>query len=110
MGGFHTKLMSSAKERMDKALDEVLPRMKPPRCAVYMNVTGKPIMPGASPKEIVQLMKLQLVNKVHWEQSMKAMVSSGITEYLEVGPMKQLRSTLKRIDPKAWSSSGSVEV
>jgi len=109
-GAFHTKLMAPAKERLDKALDETLPRMKSPRCAVYMNATGKPVMPGTDPKEIVELLKMQLVTRVRWESSVQAMIKSGISEFYEVGPMKQLRAMMKRIDNKAWATTHNIEV
>jgi len=109
-GAFHTRLMEPAKERLDKALDEVLPRMKPPRCAVYMNVTGKAVQPGTDPKEIVKLLKQQLVSKVLWDDSVRAMIKSGVTEFYEVGPMKQLRAMMKRIDQKVWNTTRNIEV
>jgi len=109
-GAFHTRLMEPAKERLDKALDEALPRMKPPRCAVYMNVTGQPIPPGTDPKEIVKHLKLQLVSPVKWESCVLAMIRSGISEFYEVGPMKQLRAMMKRIDNKVWSTTFNIEV
>jgi len=109
-GAFHTKLMEPAQERLNKALDEVLPRMKPPRCAVYMNVTGKAVQPGTDPKEIVKLLKQQLVSKVLWDDSVRAMIKSGVNEFYEVGPMKQLRAMMKRIDQKVWNTTRNIEV
>merc|ERR1712232_509625 len=39
-GAFHTSLMAPAQEELGKALDEMLPNMKPPRTTVYMNATA----------------------------------------------------------------------
>merc|ERR1711988_1794031 len=63
-GGFHTPLMKPAQDKVGKALDDILPNMKPPRCTVYMNATAAPCKPGTSPKEIVELLKKQLVSPV----------------------------------------------
>ncbi|CAJ1420462.1 unnamed protein product, partial [Effrenium voratum] len=50
-GGFHTELMRPAQHTLDDALKGLEPRMKPPICDVYMNVTGKKISAGTSPKD-----------------------------------------------------------
>merc|ERR1712050_296940 len=36
-GGFHTPLMKPAQVKLGALLEEMLPSMKPPKCAVYMN-------------------------------------------------------------------------
>merc|ERR1719195_1995268 len=67
------------------ALDELLPKMKPPRFTVYMNATAAPMKPGTNPKEIIELMKKQLTSPVLWEPSVKAMIKEGVSEFYEVG-------------------------
>merc|ERR1712083_511728 len=109
-GGFHTKLMQPAAETLGKALDELLPSMKPPRCHVYMNATGKPVPPGTHPKEIVELLKKQLTNPVLWEPSVREMIKDGVNEFYEVGPMKQIKAMMKRIDSKVWAKATNIEV
>merc|ERR1712146_634279 len=102
-GGFHTELMASAKEKLGKELDEMLPRMNSPKATVYMNATAQPVTPGTPPKQIVELLKQQLTSPVLWEPSVKAMIKLGVTEFYEVGPMKQIKAMMKRIDTKAWA-------
>ncbi|CAE8600685.1 unnamed protein product [Polarella glacialis] len=109
-GGFHTSLMAPAQERLAKALDELLPNMQPPKHTVYMNVTAAPLAPGTDPKEIVALLKKQLTSPVLWEPSVQAMIKAGVTEYYEVGPMKQIKAMMKRINPKVWGTTTNVEV
>merc|ERR1719323_2261536 len=89
-GAFHTSLMAPAKDKLGKALDEMLPKMSPPRHSVYMNATAEPIKPGTNPKEIVDLLKRQLTSPVLWEPSVKAMIKAGVTDFYEVGPMKAM--------------------
>lgn len=109
-GGFHTSLMLPAQKKLSVALEETLPRMKPPRCAVYMNVTGKPLKAGTPPKEFVPLLRDQLTNSVLWDTSVKAMIKDGAKEFYEVGPMKQLKAMMKRIDAQVWNSTTNIEV
>eukprot|EP00413_Alexandrium_margalefii_P028897 CAMPEP_0204576124 /NCGR_PEP_ID=MMETSP0661-20131031/41587_1 /ASSEMBLY_ACC=CAM_ASM_000606 /TAXON_ID=109239 /ORGANISM="Alexandrium margalefi, Strain AMGDE01CS-322" /LENGTH=538 /DNA_ID=CAMNT_0051584841 /DNA_START=56 /DNA_END=1672 /DNA_ORIENTATION=- len=109
-GGFHTPLMKPAQEKLAKALDEMLPSMKPPKTTIYMNTTAAPIRPGTNPKDIVELMKKQLTNPVLWEPSVRAMIKEGVSEFYEVGPMKQIKAMMKRIDSKVWGNTTNVEV
>jgi len=109
-GGFHTSLMAPAKEKLGKALDEALPKMSPPRHTVFMNATATAMKPGANPRDIVALLKDQLTKPVLWQPSVQAMIKAGVTEYYEVGPMKQLKAMMKRIDSKVWSTTTNVEV
>merc|ERR1711972_591456 len=98
MGAFHTSYMNSAREALEAALRAALPKMKPPRCDVYMNVTGKVLRVGTDPKEIVPLLSDVLTNTVLWDTCVKGMIAAGITEFYEVGPLKQIKSMMKRID------------
>lgn len=109
-GAFHTPLMQPAQEKLSAALDETLPNMHPPTCTVWMNASGEPMRPGSDPKDIVDLLKRQLTNAVLWEPSMKAVIADGITEFYEVGPMKQLKAMMKRIDATSWKATTNVDV
>eukprot|EP00929_Paragymnodinium_shiwhaense_P000580 TRINITY_DN100829_c0_g1_i1.p1 TRINITY_DN100829_c0_g1~~TRINITY_DN100829_c0_g1_i1.p1 ORF type:complete len:427 (-),score=129.69 TRINITY_DN100829_c0_g1_i1:18-1298(-) len=109
-GAFHTKLMAPAQQRLAEALDATLPRMRPPQHTVYMNVNATPLAPGTDPAVIVGLLKAQLCSPVLWEQTMTAMIDDGITEFYEVGPMKQLKAMMKRINMKACNATTNVEV
>jgi len=109
-GGFHTPLMKPAQDKLSKALDEMLPSMKPPKISVYMNTTAAAVRPGTDPREIIELMKKQLTSAVLWEPSVRAMIKDGVTEFYEVGPMKQIKAMMKRIDSKVWGSTINIEV
>merc|ERR1712190_621361 len=56
-GAFHTPLMKPAEDELSKAIDKALPKMKPPRCSVYFNISGKKIAAGTPPSEFVDMMK-----------------------------------------------------
>jgi len=109
-GGFHTSLMLPAKEKLLKALRDVEKDMKPPRCDVYMNVTGHRITPATNPSAIIEMLGEQLVSCVQWEPCMREMLRDGLTEFYECGPMKQLKSMMKRIDVTAFKSTTTCDV
>jgi len=109
-GAFHSDLMLPAKKRLMAALREAQPKMRPPVCDVYMNLTGAKISPGADPAEICDLLAAQLTGCVEWSACMAAMIGDGVSEFYECGPMKQLKAMMKRIDPKAWEKTTSVFV
>lgn len=109
-GAFHCPLMKPAEEELAKAIDEVLPKMKPPSCAVYFNLTGKKVAAGANPAEFVDFMKKQLTQEVLWEQSVKQMIMDQCKDFYECGPNKQLKSMLKRIDQDAFKRTTNVSV
>jgi len=109
-GAFHTSLMQPAQEKLKKALSDVAPSMKPPRCAVYMNVTGEPLPAGSDPSVITELLSRQLVSPVLWSPSVSRMIQDQVTEFFECGPQKQIKAMMKRIDQKVWKSTVGVEV
>mmetsp|Transcript_56456 Transcript_56456/g.165744 ORF Transcript_56456/g.165744 Transcript_56456/m.165744 type:complete len:560 (-) Transcript_56456:64-1743(-) len=109
-GAFHTPLMASAKEKLSEAIDALLPKMKPPRCCVYFNMTGKKVMPGTDPKEFIDLMKQQMVNEVLWEQTVKQMIMDQVKDFYECGPLKQIKAMIKRIDQDAFKRTESMSV
>mmetsp|Transcript_42111 Transcript_42111/g.78261 ORF Transcript_42111/g.78261 Transcript_42111/m.78261 type:complete len:721 (-) Transcript_42111:88-2250(-) len=109
-GAFHTKCMMPAREKLLTALKEVEPKMKPPTCDVYVNLTGQKISAGTPVPQIVDLLADQLTNCVLWMPAMQAMVQDGISEFYECGPMKQLKAMMKRIDMTAWKATQNIHV
>merc|ERR1712039_126626 len=109
-GAFHSPLMQPAAEKLAKALDEALPKMKPPRCCIYLNLTGKKVAPGSDPNDFVDLMKKQLTGEVLWEQTVKQMIMDQIKDFYETGPLKQIKSMIKRIDQDAFKRTENISV
>merc|ERR1712187_224153 len=109
-GAFHTPLMKDVKEEVTKKLDKVKGSMNPPKCCVYMNSTGKTITSSTSVDEIVKLIGEQIVSQVMWEQSMQMAIRDGISEFYELGPSKQLKAMMKRIDPKIAEKMVNISV
>ncbi len=92
-GAFHSPLMKPAEEELSVALDTI--EIKNAEIPVCMNAVARPI---ANASEIRKNLLLQLTSSVLWSQSIEAMVQSGMTEFIEVGPQKVLQGLIKRID------------
>lgn len=109
-GAFHTALMRPAQEKLEAAIEETFPRMKPPSTTIYMNFTSEKISPGGGLETIKTNMKRQLTSPVLWEPSVRKMINAGITEYYELGPMKQLKAMMKRINMDVWKTTTNIDV
>jgi [acyl-carrier-protein] S-malonyltransferase len=97
-GAFHTRHMHPAKKAFRKALKSTKLTM-PSTCLLYSNVTGKPY---TSVKQMRNLLVEQLVSPVQWHPSIQHMKEvEGITEFIECGPMQQLKKMMDAIDPES---------
>jgi [acyl-carrier-protein] S-malonyltransferase len=53
--------------------------------------------PNTSAGRVKELLVRQVVGAVRWEDSIRAMVASGVTHAVEIGPGKVLAGLVKRI-------------
>jgi len=90
-GAFHTGLMHPAAERLALALDSAEPF--PASAPVYSNVTAMPY----GKDELQRLLPLQITSPVLFEQTIRNMMSSGITHFLEIGPGSALSGFVRKI-------------
>lgn len=91
-GAFHSPLMSSAKDALEKAILES--EFSKPQCPIYQNVTAKA---ENDPVVIKKNLIAQLTNPVRWTQSMQQMIQDGHSSYVECGA-KVLSSFMRRVD------------
>jgi [acyl-carrier-protein] S-malonyltransferase len=94
-GAFHTSLMKPADERLAEALASVA--LAKPRIPVISNVDAQA---HDDPETIRKNLVRQVISPVRWEDSMRSMLSQGVSQFFEIGPGKVLRGLLKRIDRK----------
>jgi [acyl-carrier-protein] S-malonyltransferase len=92
-GAFHTPIMQSAVEKLEKALAGV--KIKRPSIPVISNVDAKA---HDDPEEIRALLTRQVVSPVRWEDSMRVLLGQGFDTFYEVGPGRVLRGLMRRID------------
>ena len=92
-GAFHSPLMKPAEQELSAALENI--DIRPAEIPVCMNAIARPVTTAV---EIRKNLILQLTSSVLWAQSIQAMVESGITEFVEIGPQKVLQGLIKRIN------------
>jgi len=102
--------MAPAEAPFSSVLDGI--RIAPPTRRLYVNVSGAP---ATEPDAIRAALVAQLRNPVRWVDIVKGLMADGVTRFVEVGPGKVLRGTLRRIWPDAtayevWSVGDLVSM
>jgi [acyl-carrier-protein] S-malonyltransferase len=92
-GGFHSPLMSPAKEELAAVINTTV--FNNPICPVYQNVNAQPVQ---NPEIIKQNLISQLTSPVKWTQIVKNMLSDGASKFTEMGPGKTLQGLVKKVD------------
>jgi [acyl-carrier-protein] S-malonyltransferase len=90
-GAFHSALMAPAAARLRTALAAT--RFAPAQVPVYCNVHARPV---SDPAQFPELLVSQLTQVVRWADSVVAMHSAGVSEFLELGPGKTLGGMIQR--------------
>lgn len=121
-GAFHSCLMSSAVPKLRAVLEEV--ELKHPSFPVYSNVTG---LPYSSVEDIRTGLTMQITHPVLWLDTMTHMIKTYIMDgpgkdgqirgtavsgmsFMELGPGKQLKGMLRRINKTAHSNCDNLMV
>ena len=94
-GAYHSRLMASAKLKLDDALAGIA--LASPLVPVISNVTAQP---HAAPHQVRALLVEQVTSSVRWEESMRYLLAQGFTRFIELGPGTALSGFLKRIDER----------
>lgn len=89
---FHSSLMKPAADKLAVELDKVT--FSNAKMPVVANVTAQPETDAAMIKE---LLVKQAASPVLWETSVRNMIASGVTDFVEVGPGKVLCGFTKKI-------------
>ena len=104
-GAYHSKLMKPAQDQLAPQILSATLAM--PSVPVYSNVTGRT---SSNEVEIRQNLIAQVTSSVRWEQCITAMIASGTTCFLELGPGKILAGMCKRINKDIpCLSAGNLE-
>jgi len=102
-GAFHTPFMTSARDRLRKAIAEANPRDT--EVPVISNVDALPHDTGA---EWSSLLSAQLSSPVRWKHCLLALEELGVTEFVELGPGGVLTGMAKRTVEAARTISVST--
>ena len=105
-GAFHSPLMKPAVQDICSVLDEL--DIALPKIPVYSSLTGRPY---TSTDEIRQSLAQQVTRPVLWEKVVQEMIKdiAGV-QFVELGPGKQLKAMLRRIDRNAYKQCLTVMV
>ena len=91
-GAFHSNLMASAQKGLQKAINNL--KFHDPSITILANCTANPLTTASQvQKELVS----QLCNCVQWAKSIRTMVNSGVSTFMEFGPGQVLTSLIRRI-------------
>ncbi|MDD5568146.1 MAG: ACP S-malonyltransferase [Candidatus Omnitrophica bacterium] len=95
-GAFHSSLMFEASVALKTVLENT--PMSPPLVPVVSNYTA---LPQYKVIQIMDNLKYQIRSSVKWEDSIRFMLSKGVTQFYEFGPGKVLKGLMRKIDPAA---------
>lgn len=92
-GAFHSPLMEPARAELSAAIETTA--FSAPVCPVYQNVST---IGETNPDVIKANLVAQLTAPVKWTQSVKNMIASGATDFVELGPGNVLQGLVSKID------------
>ncbi|MDG2310928.1 MAG: ACP S-malonyltransferase [Flavobacteriales bacterium] len=103
-GAFHSPIMESAREKLEKAIENT--DIQPLNCPIFQNVSASAEVDVARiRKNLID----QLTAPVKWTQTMEAMIAFGATSVTEVGPGKVLQGLFKKLDRGFETNSATLE-
>lgn len=91
-GAFHSCVMQPAADRLEAELRAAA--LRDPAVPLVANRTAEPV---ADAETLRQALIEQVISRVRWEESVRRMVDSGVTAFLELGPGTALAGMVKRI-------------
>jgi [acyl-carrier-protein] S-malonyltransferase len=92
-GAFHSKLMLEASVELKNVLEYA--DIAAAGIPVISNYTARPQLTAA---EIRENLVCQMYSTVRWEDSMRFILSQGVTNFIEFGPGKVLKGLMRKID------------
>ena len=92
-GAFHSSLMAQAQEGLKDAIASL--ELKDPIIPVIANSSG---LPMTTKTEVREELVHGLCHCVQWRNSIKYIVGTGVSQFVEFGPARVLTSLIKRID------------
>lgn len=92
---FHSRYMADAAKAFAEFLRPV--SLAAPKIPVVANVTARPY-PAHGPSPLVKsLLAGQIANSVQWLESIRFLISQGVTQFCEIGPGNVLTKTVQQI-------------
>ena len=95
-GAFHTRMMGSAAEQLEQALNGCN-IIQPSGTKIIANVSAKYYKDG---DEIASGLIKQLTSPILWQKCMEKLLSDGVEKFYEIGPGRVLTGLMRRINRK----------
>lgn len=110
---FHSRYMEGAALAFGEFLGSV--SFHEPTVPVISNVTGQPVPAGDPSRVIRSLLTRQITHPVRWAQSIRYLLSQGVTDFRELGPGKVLTKLVQQTqregqDPKDIHSGRGTQM
>ena len=99
-GAFHSPLMEYATESMKEKLAGA--RIAAGRIPLVANVSAQC---ENDPESVRDLLVRQITSPVRWTESIRAIIDTGVTSFVEVGPGNVLCGLMRRIERSASSTA-----
>jgi [acyl-carrier-protein] S-malonyltransferase len=96
----HSPLMSSAQEEFNRAVAAT--NISAPFIPLIGNVTANLI---SHPDDIKEELQNQLTHRVRWTESIRRLITMGVSDFIEIGSGSVLSGLIKRIDPYTPTST-----
>jgi malonyl CoA-acyl carrier protein transacylase len=96
---FHSRYMADAA----KAFADFVAPMSflAPRTPVVANVTAQPYPTDGASEAVKSLLVRQIAHSVHWTQSVRFLMTQGVTQFSELGPGNVLTRSVQQIQQEA---------
>ena len=102
-GAFHSPLMESAKNDLQEAINQTI--IHDGIAPIFQNISAE----ATTDKERIKKNLIdQLTGPVKWTQIMQNMITSGLSQVVEVGPGKVLQGLFKKIDREISTQSATL--
>jgi [acyl-carrier-protein] S-malonyltransferase len=101
-GAFHSSLMYRAQTGLSAAIEAM--DLHDPAYPIIANFSGFPL---STAEEVRSELVNGLCHCVQWRKSVRFMVGSGVSQFVEFGPARVLTSLIKRIEPDVEATTVS---
>jgi malonyl CoA-acyl carrier protein transacylase len=81
---FHSRYMDNAAKAFADFLAPI--PFAEPKIPVIANVTARPYPTDGGPEAIKSLLARQITDSVQWNQTVRFLISRGVTQFCEIGP------------------------
>jgi len=92
---FHSRYMADAAKTFGDFLAPM--SFAAPKIPVVANVTAQPYPANNGSETIKSLLVNQIAHSVHWVQSVRFLISQGVTQFTEIGPGNVLTRSVQQI-------------